>query len=300
MSRRRGMTLIEVMLALSLFAMLSIFVLSVVNSVLGLWQSGERRGNGDLAFSSLTASMRIDLSALHTGPSGWLILDQYQAWPEEDSNPAWMLPRLRFLARGASLPVDDPSGRASVEIAWVAVPVDPENNRLTRLVRLTQLAGDTSLASDRHLSALLQAGNGVPMMEGVAFLDWQMFDLDGQPFTYDRVDAGSPFDFPAEILIDLERVSPESQQRPLVLDEDVGPGTQSIIVRGTPPLRVPSHLMMGVEWVEVQGQFPRLRAVTHGARDTAPRTHHRGDPVLAPVAYQSRFHLASQGRRMMP
>lgn len=300
MSKRRGMTLIEVMLAMALFAMLSVFVLTIVNSVLGLWQSGERRGNGDLAFSSLSASLRTDLSALHTGPSGWLILDEYQAWPEEDSNPAWMLPRLRFLARGASLPVDDPSGRASVEVAWVAVPVDPEKNRLTRLVRISQVAGGNSLVEERHLSALLQAGKGVPMMEGVAWLDWQMFDIDGEIFAHDRVTSQTPFDFPAEIQLDLERVAPESQQRPLTLDDDVGPSTQSIVLRGTPPLRVPTHLMLGVEWIEVQGQFPSLRAVTHGARNTAPRSHHRGDAVLAPTAYQSRFHLASQGRRVMP
>lgn len=300
MSRRRGMTLIEVMLALALFAMLSIFVLSVVNSVLGLWQSGERRGNGDLAFSSVAAAMRVDLAALHTGPSGWMVVDEYEAWPEEDSNPAWMLPRLRFLARGSSLPVDDPSGRASVEVAWVALPVDPENNRLARLVRITQIAGGDSLRNDGHLTTLLQAGNGVPMMEGVAYLDWKMFDLDGEPFGYDVVDAGTPFDFPAEILLDLERVSPEAQQRPLELDSDVGPSTQAVVVRGNPPLRVPTHLMLGVEWIEVQGLFPNLRAVTHGARGTAPRTHHRGDPVLAPVPYQSRFHLAAYGRRMLP
>ncbi len=301
MSRRRGLTLVEVMLALALFAMLSIFVLNVVNSVLGLWQSGERRGNGDLAFSAVASTMRVDLAALHTGPSGWLVLDEYEAWPEEDSNPAWMLPRLRFLARGSSLPVDDPSGRASVEIAWVVVPTDPESNRMTRLVRVAQIAGgNDTLRDDRHLTTMLQAGRGVPMSEGVAWLDWSLFDLDGEPFPHNRVDADTPFDFPAEILFDLERVSQDAQQRPLVLDDDVSPSSQLVVLRGTPPLRTPSHLMLGVEWLQVQGTFPQLRVVEHGSRQTAPRTHHRGDSVLAPVAYQSRFHLASHGRRMLP
>jgi prepilin-type N-terminal cleavage/methylation domain-containing protein len=301
MSRRSGMTLVEVMLAMALFAMLSLFVLSVVNSVLGLWQSGERRGNGDLAFSAVAARVRVDLAALHTGPSGWLIMDEYEAWPAENSNSPWMLPRLRFLARGASLPMDDPSGRSAVEIAWVVVPVDAAESRVTRLVRLTQLAeGQNSLQDNRHLSAMIQGGNGAPMLEGVLHLNWQMFDVDGEISTSDNVPAETPFDFPAQLKLTLERVAPESQKRPLVLDDDLSPSATGLNLRGNPPLRTPSHVLVDLEWIAVQGEFPKLRVVERGSRGTVPVTHHRGDVALAPNQYQSSFHVTSQGRRMMP
>ena len=48
MNSRRGMTLLEVTLALGLLAVLSVFVMQVINSVTDLWSSGERRGRGDL------------------------------------------------------------------------------------------------------------------------------------------------------------------------------------------------------------------------------------------------------------
>jgi hypothetical protein len=113
------------MLALVLFSMLSLFVFSIVNSVLGLWQTGERRGSGDLSFAAAVERLRSDLHALHTGPRGWMIVDDYEARASEGDQPPWRLPRLRFLAHGGSLPADDPSGRNAVEVAWLLVPTDP-------------------------------------------------------------------------------------------------------------------------------------------------------------------------------
>ena len=75
MSNRRGMTLLEVTLALTLFGMLAAFILGIIDSVLGLWQAGERRGRGDLVFATATERLRSDLGALHRGPDGWLVIE---------------------------------------------------------------------------------------------------------------------------------------------------------------------------------------------------------------------------------
>ena len=58
MRGRRGMTLLEVSLALGLLAILSVFVMQVMNSVTDLWSSGERRGRGDLVFAQAVERLR--------------------------------------------------------------------------------------------------------------------------------------------------------------------------------------------------------------------------------------------------
>jgi hypothetical protein len=295
------MTLIEVMLALALFAMLSVFVLSVVNSVLGLWQAGERRGNGDLAFSAASARMRADLAAMHFGPSGWFIMDDWEAWPAEDSQPPWRLPCLRFLARGASLPTDDPTGRAAIEVAWAMVPVDGASSRLSRLVRLAQpvRAGKT-FQNDKDFLATLRTGAGVPMVEGVAHLEWNAFTPEGETVVNYRVPSETPFDFPSQVNLSLERVGPEAQQNPLTLDEDISASSQRLVLRGNYPLRTPGFVLIDREWISVQGTFPGLKIVEHGMRNTVVSDHSRGDAAWAPVSFQSQFNLASEGRRVLP
>ena len=300
MSRRRGMTLIEVMLALALFGMLSLFVFSIINSVLGLWQTGERRGSGDLSFAAAVERLRGDLGALHTGPRGWMILDDYEARGSEGDQPPWRLPRLRFLAHGGSLPADDPSGRNAVEVAWLLVPADlSSDSRSTRLMRYTRVEnGDSIFDSERSFSGVLQAGGGTPMLDGVLWADFEVLLPDGEIAREHRVPAESPLDFPTALSLHLERIGPDAVRRPLTLDEDLGPSGSRITVRGNPPLSAPGHLLIGQEWVQVNGNFPRFSVVEHGARNTMISDHERGDVVFAPESYDALAPLAAGGRRV--
>jgi prepilin-type N-terminal cleavage/methylation domain-containing protein len=295
----RGMTLIEVMLALGLFAMLSLFVFSVVHSVLGLWQSGERRGSGDLAFAATVEQWNIDLGAVHTGPRGWLILDQWQARPAEQDQPAWNLPRLRFLANGASLPADDPEGRGAVEVVWMLVPVDAQNSRLTRLVRLTQVENrGTSFYDTRTADALAKVGAGVPMLDGVAYLDLQMMSPEGEWVRKYRVPPDTPFDFPLYLDFAVERVAVGAQRRPTELDNDLSVSQSQLVLRGTVPLKVPEYVLIQDEWLRVTGHFPNLTVVEHGSRYSSISDHSRGETVWIPVRYQARIHLSAGGLRV--
>ena len=92
------------LLALALFGMLSLFVFSIINSVLGLWQTGERRGSGDLSFAAVVERLRGDLGAMHTGPRGWMILDDYEARGSEGDQPPWRLPRHTICSSAAHAP----------------------------------------------------------------------------------------------------------------------------------------------------------------------------------------------------
>lgn len=296
---KRGLTLIEVMLALGLFAMLSLFVFSVVNSVLGLWQSSERRGSGDLAFAAIIEQWNTDLAALHTGSRGWLVLDQWQARPAEQDQPAWLLPRLRFLALGASLPSDDPIGRSAVEVLWMQVPVDGQNSRLTRLVRVSQIEGSgPSFFDDRTADALARAGAGVSMLDGVAFVEMQVRSPEGETVSAYRVPPDTPFDFPQYLDLSIDRIAASAQRRPTELDQDLSGSQSQLVLRGSTPLRVPAFVLMENEWLKVAGQFPRLTVVEHGSRNTAISDHRRGEIVGVPENYQARIHLAAGGLRV--
>jgi len=299
--RRGGMTLIEVMLALFLLSLLSAFVFSIINSVLGLWQSGERRGDGDLAFVAAVERLRGDLEALHTGPRGWFILDDYEAVAADGANPSVRLPRLRFLAHGASLPSDDPIGRGAVEVAWLLVPTSPGERRVCKLLRMTRVEGGQAVYSnERAFLAAMRGEGGVPMLDGVLWTEFLVQTPEGEERDEYQVPADTPFHFPPRLSLAIERISADRLRKPMTLDEELSVGGTQIVVRGTPPLAAPSHVLVEDEWLAVQGNFPRLAIVKHAARRTAASDHPRGTAVYAPEIYRAEATLAANGRRILP
>lgn len=299
MRRRRGFTLVELLLALAIFGVLALFVFGVVRAVLGLWETGERRGRGDLEFAAALNRLRSDLQALHAGPSGWLVLDDYEAAPASSSEPAWRLPRLRFLARGEALPGDDPDGHAGVEVAWLLVPESPADSRLTRLLRLSLLQNpDRSLAEDRVLATLVREGAGLTVLDGVAWLRWEVVDEAGARQPAARIEARQPFGFPAAVELSLERVSAGARATPLRLDEDLGEAPGRVLLRGAAPLVVAETALIEREWVAVSGRFPQLTAVERGLRGSAAAAHPRGATVWLAERFSGRCALSAAGRRL--
>ncbi len=300
---RRGMTLLEVTLALTLFGMLAAFILGIIDSVLGLWQAGERRGRGDLVFATATERFRSDLGALHRGPDGWLVIDDWEVLPEQEGQPAWHLPRLRFLAEGASLTADDPSGRSMVEVAWVFVPEDLTNSRLARLVRYTRIDGgpDEGFEIDRFMVDTLRNSDGLVVLDSVAHASFIALGMDSptdEDFSLD-VPAYVPFGFPTGMRLEVERVPANVRNRPPSLDESLAtsPGL-AMTVRGTPPLGIPKYALVGSEWIRLGGNFPRFTAAARGERETMPQQHEAGVSVLFPESYQSIHAFPGAGRRI--
>ncbi len=296
---RRGMTLMEVLLALALFAMLALFVAGTVRSVLGIWQQGERRGRGDLVFAAAMERIRGDLAALHTGPRGWLILDDWEPRAPSGNEPAWRLPRIRFLARGAALPADDPLSRRGVEIAWLMVP-ETTTSRLCRLVRLAQIEGSASGFAQDDAALLRRAlsTEAMVVLDGVAWGEFEFLDNDGAWKSTLGIAANQPYSFPSDLRINLERVAGNFRNRPPSLDQGLPGGATAMVLRGTPPLQLPEYALVGAEWMRIRGNYPRLTVVERGSRNTSSGTHPRGATVWLPEPYSGSCPVAAGGRRL--
>lgn len=295
-----GMTLAEVLVAMVLFGILAAFVVGVVNSVLNLWQAGERRGRGDLVFAAAIERLRGDVAALHTGPRGWLRLDDWQAAPEAEGHPAWRLPRLRFLADGAVAREADPTGRGAVEVAWLLVPEDVANSRLCRLVRLVQAENaPRSLREENWITQLARSGAGLTVMDGVLHAEFRARDA-GAADARDRlnVDSYALYGFPADLEILVERVSGGGRRRPPVLDGDLAEDAPSFLARGAAPFLLPDFVLVDSEWLRVAGTWPRLNAPERGARGSLPAPHARGSILWIPEVDAGSAPLPAAGRRL--
>lgn len=297
---RSGMTLAEVMVALLLFGILASFVVGVVNSVLNLWQAGERRGRGDLAFAAVAERFRADLLAAHTGPRGWMILDDWQAEPESGGQPAWRLPRLRFLAEGAAFPEADPQGRGGVEVAWLFVPEPDPSTRFTRLVRVVQPENaPRSLREEGWITTLARSGAGLVLLDGVVHGALGAREsAGGQARTAHRVESYAPYGFPLELELAIERVSGSPRRKPPVLDDALPDEGGSVVLRGTPPFAMPDRVLIGREWIAVGGSWPRFTPVQRGARGSLAAPHPRGAPVWIPELDACTAPLIAGGRRL--
>jgi len=295
---RRGMTVFELALALLLFGILSAFVMQVMNSVINLWQSGERRGQGDLVFAAAVERFRGDLNALHTGNRGWLILDEWEARGATEGVASWYLPRIRFLADGASLPDVDPSRREPVEVMWTVVPEDP-TSRFGRLVRFTNIEDpQRTLRDSGTINEMIRNGEGLTVMDGVLWTEFLATDTDGQLSRTLRIDSEMPYDFPSQIDLTIEMVSGNARKQPANLDNPVEIEPEIVRLRGIAPIRVPEYALLGNEWVRVDGTFPNLRFSARGARASLPAPQQARTPVYLPSRYQSTNRVAVDGRRL--
>jgi prepilin-type N-terminal cleavage/methylation domain-containing protein len=294
--QNRGMTLLEIMIALLLLGILSTFVINVVNSVVGLWQQGERRGRGDLVYASVAERLQSDLRAVHLGNRGWMIVDDYVARPATDGVAEWRLPRMRFLASGSSLAADDQSGNHAIEIMWIAIPERVLGPRFAKLVRVAQIEGDgVSLTEGGSTLTTARGENATTIIDGVLDLRF-VFDDSSTSFI---ADAYSGINFPSSMQLQIERVSGNSRKQPPRLDEAVGVETSTVVLRGTGPLKMPRMALIGNEWVGVSGNFPRVKFRTRAERSTISTSYDQRTMVYFPAVYASIHVFLNQGRRVV-
>lgn len=296
--KRRGMTLLELVIALALFGILSAFVMQVMTSVVNLWSSGERRGQGDLVFAAAVERFRGDLNALHTGSRGWLIIDEWEARAASEGVVAWYLPRIRFLADGASLPDVDPSRREPVEVMWTVVP-ENATSRFGRLVRFTNIESPQRTLRDRGtLQYMMRGEEGLTVMDGVLWTEFLATDSDGKLSKRLRIDSDMPFDFPSKIDLTIEVVSGNARKQPASLDDPIAGEPEAVRLRGIAPITLPEYALIGNEWVRIDGSFPNIRFSARGERGTLPGEYPQRTPVYMPSHYQSTNRVAVDGRRL--
>ena len=294
--QNRGMTLLEIMIALLLLGILSTFVINVVDSVVGLWQQGERRGRGDLIYASVAERLQSDLRAVHLGSRGWMIVDDYIARPATEGVAEWRLPRMRFLASGSSLAAGDSSGNHAIEIMWIAIPERALGPRFAKLVRVAQIEGAAvSLTEGGSALATARGENATTIVDGVLDLRF-VFDDSSTSFA---ADAYSGINFPSSLELQIERISGNARKQPPRLDEAIGGETATAVLRGTGPLKMPGMALVGNEWVGVSGIFPRIKFRSRAERSTIASSHDQRTMVYFPTAYASQHVFLNQGRRVV-
>ena len=296
LQQNRGMTLLEIMIALLLLGILSTFVINVVDSVVGLWQQGERRGRGDLIYASVAERLQSDLRAAHLGSRGWMIVDDYIARPATEGVAEWRLPRMRFLASGSSLAAGDSSGNHAIEIMWIAIPERALGPRFAKLVRVAQIEGAAvSLTEGGSALATARGENATTIVDGVLDLRF-VFDDSSTSFA---ADAYSGINFPSSLELQIERISGNARKQPPRLDEAIGSETATAVLRGTGPLKMPRMALIGNEWVGVSGIFPRIKFRSRAERSTISSSHDQRTMVYFPTAYASQHIFLNQGRRVV-
>lgn len=294
---QKGMTLIEVMLALFLFGLLAAFVIQIMDSVLNLWSAGERRGRGDLVYASTVERFRGDLRAMHTGPRGWMIVDSWEIPGSEDGDPSTFMPRLRFLADGASLPSIEPTGQAAVEIMWSLVPEVP-GSPVNRLVRFAQVETPSAPLQDPRVAReMLRSGTGLVVMDGVLWTEFAVQDGGVRRTDY-RADSYQPFHFPSSVELVVDHVSGSARKHPPLLDNGMSSEPSSIKLRGSGPLKMPAMVLVEEEWISVGGRFPSISFHGRGQRGTLPREHAARSEVFFPTRYASHSPVPAGGRRL--
>ncbi|QDU69070.1 PulJ/GspJ family protein [Engelhardtia mirabilis] len=195
---RRGLTLVELVLALGLFAVLSVALVQVLDATLSIWQDAERGRERMEVETSVAEWLLRDLDYLAGGSDGDLLYDWAMFDVDGDGIANRPLPRLRLVRRasaedllrlGLRTPLDEagevgaaPRGATPlVEVVWCLVPIDRPEGALAdgalRLLRGERLLGDQSSAS--FFDRTFFAGNGYPrtdQLELVAagVLDWRL------------------------------------------------------------------------------------------------------------------------------
>ncbi len=179
-ARRAGMTLVELMLAVGLAAILMIALMRLLDTTFTVWTKTEVRRNIVEQASGVAQRMGRDLRALHAGAQGDLCFDwvTYDLDGDGTRERAW--PRLRLvrhasaqdvarLTRGTARPAIE-SGL--VEVAWVVLPASKE--------------------PDARVEGKLLAGERLLDGPGLSFFDPGFFDAGHAPAAgaLDEVSSG--------------------------------------------------------------------------------------------------------------
>ena len=127
--RRRGLTLVELLLAVALFSFLMVAVFQLFDRSLSLWQRGETQRSLLEQSSVVGELVARDLRATDGGPRGDLLVEWVAFDTDGDGLRDVRWPRLRLvrqasaaeLARGGKAP-GDPRTSERIEVVWCVTP----------------------------------------------------------------------------------------------------------------------------------------------------------------------------------
>jgi prepilin-type N-terminal cleavage/methylation domain-containing protein len=169
--RRRGFTLVELVLALGLISILVLALVRLLDTSLEIWsrtEAGRERMELGSAILDLVAR---DLGALDSSPHGDLLCEWVRFDTDHDGIAGALWPRLRLvrqasaaeLARLSGAPLADPHRAGLIEVAWTLVPAA------------------TSDTDARSVGVLLRGERRVGDPDRLSFLDPRFFGAGGKP-----------------------------------------------------------------------------------------------------------------------
>jgi hypothetical protein len=127
-SARRGLTLVELVLALGIAALLVLGLLQLLDGALSLWGRADQRRSSSEASAAVNEQLAQDVGELELGVRGDFLLDWTRCDFDGDGLARLPLPRLRLIrpATPAELarlaPEAEPAHEALLEIAWALLP----------------------------------------------------------------------------------------------------------------------------------------------------------------------------------
>lgn len=125
---RRGLTLVELVLALGIAALLVLGLLQLLDGALGLWGRADQRRSSSEASAAIGEQLALDVGELELGARGDFLLDWARFDFDGDGLARLPLPRLRLIrpATPAELarlaPGAEPAHEALLEVAWALLP----------------------------------------------------------------------------------------------------------------------------------------------------------------------------------
>jgi len=132
-TRRRGMTMIELLLAVALASILMVALFQLLDVSLGLWSKGEVRRTLVEHAAGVSELFARDVRALHPGRQGDVLVEWVGFDRDRDGVRERFWPRVRLVRQATAAEVarlagaDERLAHASLlEVAWAVVPIGGE------------------------------------------------------------------------------------------------------------------------------------------------------------------------------
>jgi len=152
---RRGLTLLELVLAVGLFAILSLAVFQLLDGTLGTWRKSEMRRNQMEICTAVLELVAKDIMSLEGGSRGDLVAEWETFDTNADGGRETLWPRMRLVrqasaaetARVAMRTKAEVDGPDLTEVCWAVLPTagDPGVGTLWRGERLVHGGGNRFL-----------------------------------------------------------------------------------------------------------------------------------------------------------
>ena len=180
---KRGLTIIELVVAVGLLALLMASVFAVMRGFIGVWDKSESRRARVEESSAIGELLARDLAAVDGGGRGdflaeWVLFDT-----NADDAVDTLWPRLRFVRHASAAELARLQARSTeklpdqglLEIVWVVVPAYKGKKEIDRWSEGLLLRGE-------HIAQARDEANAVPSANrDLSFFDTRFFSKSGEP-----------------------------------------------------------------------------------------------------------------------